>query len=374
MAYTAIKYEVDQDGIATMTLNRRAWSHLTPAVHCPVNQGAWTRAWARQTRRYPGKISVIATVLLATMTAPGMAQSVYPSRSIQITVPFTAGGGNDLVARMLADKLQKRWGQPVIVENKPGAGGNIGTEAMLRMPADGYTLLLATNTMTIQAHLFKATPYNVKTDFAPLAKLARTPFVLVVNPEKIPASDVAGLLSYMKANPGRLSYASVGVGTPHHLGMEWFKAVTGLDLVHVPYRGTAPALADMVAGHTQLMFVTVAAVTGLIEKGQLRALATPETKRLSILADVPTLEEAGVPGVEFSSWYGLLAKAGTPTAIQQTLSEAVLEIINEDDTKEKIVSAGFELSPDGPQETQRLLNADLDKWGAIIKRIGLKAE
>ena len=329
---------------------------------------------ARQTWRSLRRISVIATVLLATMIAPSMAQSVYPSRSIQITVPFTAGGGNDLVARMLADKLQKRWGQPVIVENKPGAGGNIGTEAMLRMPADGYTLLLATNTMTIQAHLFKATPYNVKTDFAPLGKIATTPFVLVVNPENIPVSDVAGLLSYMKANPARLSYASVGVGTPHHLGMEWFKAVTGQDLVHVPYRGTAPALADLVAGHTQLMFVTVSAVTGLIEKGQLRALATPDNQRRVTLADVPTLAEAGVPGIEFSSWYGLLAKAGTPTAIQQKLSEALLEIINESDIKEKIVSGGFELSPDGAEETQRLLNTDLDKWGAIIKKIGLKPE
>jgi tripartite-type tricarboxylate transporter receptor subunit TctC len=326
---------------------------------------------APKTCRSPRRISVIATVLLASMIVPSMAQSVYPSRSIQITVPFTAGGGNDLVARMLADKLQERWGQPVIVENKPGAGGNIGTEAMLRMPADGYTLLLATNTMTIQAHLFKATPYNVKTDFAALGKIATTPFALVVNPEKIPASDVAGLLSYIKANPGRLSYASVGVGTPHHLAMEWFKAVTGLDLVHVPYRGTAPALADLVAGHTQLMFVTVAAVTGLIEKGQLRALATPDNQRRVTLADVPTLAEAGVPGIEFSSWYGLLAKAGTPTA---TLSEALLEIISESNTKEKIVSAGFELSPDGPQETQRLLNEDLDKWGAIIKKIGLKPE
>jgi tripartite-type tricarboxylate transporter receptor subunit TctC len=354
--------------------SRRGSSYLTPAMRCPINQGAWTGTRARQTCRNPRKVSVIAAVLLAIMTAPSMAQSVYPSRSIQIIVPFTAGGGNDLVARMLADKLQKRWGQPVIVENKPGAGGNIGTEAMLRMPADGYTLLLATNTMTIQAHLFKATPFNVKTDFAPLGKIATTPFALVVTPEKIPANDVAGLLSYIKANPGRLSYASVGVGTPHHLGMEWFKAVTGLDVIHVPYRGTAPALADMVAGHTQLMFVTVAAVTGLIEKGQLRALATPENKRRSTLPDVPTLAEAGVPGIEFSSWYGLLAKAGTPTAIQQKLSEALLEIINEADTKDKIVSAGFELSPDGPQETQRLLNEDLDKWGAIIKKIGLKPE
>jgi tripartite-type tricarboxylate transporter receptor subunit TctC len=317
---------------------------------------------------------VIAAVLFASITAPAMAQSGYPSRSIQIIVPFTPGGGNDLLARVLADKLQKRWGQPVVVENKPGAGGNIGTEAMLRAPADGYTLLLATNTMTIQAHLFKVTAYDVRTDFAPLAKVATTPFALVVNPEKLPVNSVAELLSYIKSNPGRLSYASVGVGTPHHLGMEWFKAATGLDLVHVPYRGTAPALADVVAGHTQLMFVTVSAVTGLIEKGQLKALATAETKRLSTLPNVPTLTEAGVTGVDFGSWYGLLAKTGTPTAVQQKLSEALLEIIREDETKEKIVSAGFELSPDGPRETQLLLNAELDKWGVIIKRIGLKAE
>jgi tripartite-type tricarboxylate transporter receptor subunit TctC len=320
------------------------------------------------------KTSVLAAVLFASMTAQGMAQSTYPLRSIQIIVPFTAGGGNDLLARMLAEKLQKRWGQPVIVENKPGAGGNIGTEAMLRAPADGYTLLLATNTMTIQAHLFKATPYDVRRDFAPLAKVATTPFALVVNPEKLPVSNVAGLLSYMKANPGRLSYASVGVGTPHHLGMEWFKAATGLDLIHVPYRGTGPALADVLAGHTQLMFATVSAITGLVEKGQLKALATAETKRLSTLPDVPTLAEAGAPGIEFSSWYGLLAKGGTPTAVQQKLSEALLEIINEGDTRGRIIGAGFELSPDGPQETQRLLNAELDKWGTIIERIGLKAE
>ena len=247
------------------------------AVHSTINQGAWQKLRDRQVCRSPRKGSVIAAVVFASMTGQAMAQSVYPSRPIQIIVPFTAGGGNDLLARVLAEKLQKRWGQPVIVENKPGAGGNIGTEFMLRAPADGYTLLLATDTMTIQAHLQKTVPYNVRTDFAPLAKLATTPFALVINPEKLPVTNVAGLLNYMKANPGRLSYASVGVGTPHHIGMEWFKAVTALDLVHVPYRGTAPALADLVGGHTQLMFVTVSAVTGLIEKRQLRALATAET-------------------------------------------------------------------------------------------------
>jgi tripartite-type tricarboxylate transporter receptor subunit TctC len=320
------------------------------------------------------KLLVIAAVLFASMSSTGIAQSAFPSRSIQIIVPFSAGGGNDLLARVLAEKLQKRWGQPVIIENKPGAGGNIGTEAMLRAPADGYTLLLGTNTMAIQAHLSKTTPYDVRTDFAPLAKVAKSPFALVVNPEKLPVSSVIELLSYIKANPARLSYASVGVGTPHHLGMEWFKAATGVDLVHIPYRGTPPALADMLAGHTQLMFATVNAITGLVEKGQLKALATAETTRLSTMPAIPTLAEAGVPNVEFTAWYGLLAKAGIPAAVQQKLSEALLEIVNEGDTKDRISGAGFELSPDGPQETQRLLSAELDRWGAVIKRLGLKGE
>jgi tripartite-type tricarboxylate transporter receptor subunit TctC len=320
------------------------------------------------------KIAFAAIAFFIALTVHGIAQSTYPSRSIQIIVPFSAGGGNDLLARVLAEKLQKRWGQPVIVENKPGAGGNIGTEAMLRAPADGYTLLLGTNTMAIQAQLSKTTPYDVRTDFAPLAKVATSPFALIINPEKLPVSSVGELLAHLKANPTRLSYASVGVGTPHHLGMEWFKAATGVDLVHVPYRGTPPALGDIVAGHTQLMFITVNAIAALVEKNQLKALATAETKRLSTLPDLPTLAEAGVPDVEFNAWYGLLAKAGIPAAVQQKISEALLEIVNEPDTKDRIISAGFELSPDGPQETQRLLNAELDKWGAIVKRIGLKGE
>lgn len=320
------------------------------------------------------KIAFAAIALFIALTVHGIAQSTYPSRSIQIVVPFSAGGGNDLLARVLAEKLQKRWGQPVIVENKPGAGGNIGTEAMLRAPADGYTLLLGTNTMAIQAQLSKTTPYDVRSDFAPLAKVATSPFALIINPEKLPVSSVGELLAHLKANPTRLSYASVGVGTPHHLGMEWFKAATGVDLVHVPYRGTPPALGDIVAGHTQLMFITVNAIAALVEKNQLKALATAETKRLSTLPDLPTLAEAGVPDVKFNAWYGLLAKAGIPAAVQQKISEALLEIVNEPDTKDRIISAGFELSPDGPQETQRLLNAELDKWGAIIKRIGLKGD
>jgi tripartite-type tricarboxylate transporter receptor subunit TctC len=316
----------------------------------------------------------IALVLLLSLCVPAMAQSDYPSRPVQIIVPFAAGGGNDLLARVLADKLQKRWDQPVVVENKPGAGGNIGTEAMLRAPADGYTLLLATNTMAISPHLNKATPYDVRKDFTPLAKLAKTPFVLVVNDKKFPVANVSSLLAHAKANPGKLTYASVGVGTPHHLGMEMFKAVAGLDLVHVPYRGSGPALTDLMAGQTQLMFLTINAVMSFIEKGQLKALATPEARRMSILPDVPTMTEAGVPGIDFTAWYGILAKAGIPQSVQQKLSQALLEIINDRETKEKIISMGFEISPDDPQETQKLLNSEFDKWGTVTKSVGIKPE
>ena len=320
------------------------------------------------------KIPLFASVLLVSMSVPVTAQDDYPSRAIQMIVPFAAGGGNDLLARALADKLQKRWNQPVVVENKPGAGGNIGTEAMLRAPADGYTLLLATNTMAISPHLNKATPYDVRKDFAPIAKLAKTPFVLVVNGKNPPAGSIGDLISYAKANPGKLTYASVGVGTPHHLGMEMFKAAASIDLVHVPYRGSPPALTDLLAGQTQLMFLTINAAMALIERGDLKALATPEANRIALLRDVPTMAEAGVKGIDFTAWYGVVAKAGTPASVQQKLSQALLEIINDEDTKQKIISMGFEVSPDSPQETQRLLNSELDKWGAVTKSIGLKPE
>jgi tripartite-type tricarboxylate transporter receptor subunit TctC len=320
------------------------------------------------------KTTIIASVLLLSMSVTATAQDNYPSRPIQIIVPFAAGGGNDLLARTLGDKLQKRWDQPVVVENKPGAGGNIGTEAMLRAPADGYTLLLATNTMAISPHLNKATPYDVRKDFAPIAKLAKTPFVLIVNGKSSPVGSVGEVVSHAKANPGKLTYASVGVGTPHHLGMEMFKAAAKLDMVHVPYRGSPLALTDLLAGQTQLMFATINAVKALIEKGDVKALATPEAKRMSMLSDVPTMTEAGVPGVDFTAWYGVVAKAGTPASVQQKLSQAFLEIISDADTKQKIIGMGFEIAPDDPQETQRLLNSELDKWGMVTRSIGLKPE
>ena len=319
------------------------------------------------------KISLIASVLLVSMV-PVMAQDDYPSRPIQIIVPFAAGGGNDLLARALADKLQKRWNQPVVVENKPGAGGNIGTEAMLRAPADGYTLLLATNTMAISPHLNKTTPFDVRKDFAPVAKLAKTPFVLVVNGKNPPAGSIGNLISYARANPGKLTYASVGVGTPHHLGMEMFKAAASIDVVHVPYRGSPPALTDLLAGQTQLMFLTINAAMALIERGDLKALATPEAKRISLLRDVPTMAEAGISNIDFTAWYGVVAKAGTPASVQQKLSQALLEIIDDVDTRQKVIGMGFEISPDSPEETQRLLNSELDKWGAVTRSIGLKPE
>lgn len=320
------------------------------------------------------KIGIIATAFFASIATQAMAQSDYPSRPIQIIVPFSAGGGNDLLARALGERLQKRFGYTVVVENKPGAGGNIGAEALLRAPADGYTLLLATNTIAISPHLNKATSYDVRKDFAPLAKLAKTPFVLVINDKKMSARNVRDLVSYAKANPGKLTYGSVGVGTPHHLGMEMFKAVAGVDLVHVPYRGSGPALPDFLAGQIQLMYLTINAVTGLLQKGQLMALATPEPKRISTLPDVPTMVESGVSGVDFTAWYGVLAKAGTPEAVQQKLSQALLDLINEPDMKEKVISMGFEISPDGPQETQRLLNAEFERWGTVTRSVGIKTE
>jgi tripartite-type tricarboxylate transporter receptor subunit TctC len=319
-------------------------------------------------------LRMLAIVFAATLPFSGFAQTDYPTRPMRLIVPFTPGGGNDVLARVLADKLLKRWGQPVVVENRPGAGGNIGAEVVARSPADGYTLLLATNAMTIPPHITKSVPFDVRTDFAPIARLTTTPYALVVNSSKLPVKSIGEFVAFARAHPGRLSYASVGVGTPHHLGMEWFKLLTKIDVVHVPYRGSAPALMDLLAGQTQLMFITVNAIQAHIDKSELKALGVPEPKRISQLSDTPTIIEAGVAGFEFTAWYGVLVRAGTPAPVQGKLTQALLEIVNEPDSREKLVSSGFEITPAGPDEVQRLLHADYEKWGTIVRNAGIQPQ
>jgi tripartite-type tricarboxylate transporter receptor subunit TctC len=313
---------------------------------------------------------LLATFALAETAA---AQSEFPSRPIRLVVPFAAGGGNDLLARLLSSKLQAKWGQPVVVENKPGAGGNIGAEFVARAPADGYTLLLVTNTVTINPHLQKSVPFDARKDFAPIALLASTPFAIVVSPD-LPVRSVAELVAHARAHPGKLSYASVGIGTPHHLGMELFKSLTATNMVHVPYKGSVPALTDTATGQTQVMLVTINAAMPFIQGQKVRPLGVGERARVPTLPDVPTAIEAGVPGFEVSAWYAVLAPASTPAEVRQKLADAILQAIAEPDTREKLAPAGFELTPGDSSELRTLIAADYDKWGRVVANAGIKPE
>jgi len=313
----------------------------------------------------------LVTALLAPFSA--LTQTSYPARPIRLIVPFPPGGGNDLLARVLAEKLSPQLGQPVIVENRPGAGGNVGAESVVRAPPDGHTLLLGTNTLAINPHINKSTSFDVRTDIAAIARLTTTPFVLIV-PSRSPARSVGELIAQARENPGKLSYASVGVGSPHHLGMELLKTAAKIEITHVPYRGSGQALTDLSAGRTDLMLVTSNAAVPLAGHREIRILGVAERKRLAMLPEVPTLIEAGVTDFEVTAWYGLMVAAGTPQPIQQKLSEAVLAIIELPDVKERLIAIGFEITPAGRSETQRLLLAEFEKWGTIVRNAGIVPE
>jgi tripartite-type tricarboxylate transporter receptor subunit TctC len=320
-------------------------------------------------------MNLLKCVLALLCILPGLAvaQAEYPSRPIRIVVPFAAGGGNDILARAVAAKLQAKWGQPVIVENKPGAGGNIGAESVVRAPADGYTLLLATNTVTINPHVQKSVPFDVRRDLAPIALLASTPFLLVVNPE-LPVRSVSQLVDFARANPNRLSYASVGIGTPHHLGMELFRSLTGTTMTHVPYKGSVPALTDTATGQTQLMLATINAAMPFVQGNRLRPLGVGERQRLASMKDLPTIAEAGVPGFELTAWYAILAPAATPADVQRKLSDALLTAIREPDSRERLLPAGFEIMPGTPAELRSLIASDYEQWGRVVRNAGIKPE
>jgi tripartite-type tricarboxylate transporter receptor subunit TctC len=290
---------------------------------------------------------------------PALAQSdaAFPARPIRLVVPFAAGGGNDLLARVISQRLQTAWGQPVLVDNKPGAGGNIGADFVAKSAPDGHTLLLATNTLTINPAIFATIPFDVRQDFAPVALAAATPFVLLVNNE-LPVKSVRELIAHARAKPGKLSYASVGIGTPHHLGMELFKSLTGTDIVHVPYKGSVTSLTDLSSGQVQVMLASINA----------------EPKRIESARDLPTVIESGVPGYEITAWYAVLAPARTPPEIVRKLGDEIFKVMGESDTRERLRPAGFEIVRGNAAELRALISSDIDKWAGVVKSAGIKPE
>jgi len=315
-----------------------------------------------------------AGALLATFALLSHAQAPYPTKPIRIVVPFPAGGTTDILARAVAQKLTETLGQSVVVDNRPGAGGNIGAELVAKSPPDGYTLLMGTvGTHAINPSLYAKMPYDHVKDFVPVILVAGVPNVLVVNPS-VPANSVQELIAYIKANPGKVNFASSGSGTSIHLSGELFKTMAGVSMTHVPYKGSTPALTDLMGGQVQLMFDNLPSSLPQIKAGKLRALAVTSAQRASALPDVPTVAEAGLPGFEASSWFGLLAPAGTPKDIVTKLNAEVAKWLATPEAREKLASQGAIAAGQSPDDFTRHIAAETAKWQKVVKESGAKVD
>jgi tripartite-type tricarboxylate transporter receptor subunit TctC len=318
------------------------------------------------------RLLMLGIAALGMATFEQAAAEQYPTRPIHWIVAFPAGGANDTVARIIGQYLSERLGQAFIIENKAGAGGNIGTQAALNAPADGYTLLFAAPHNVINATLYKKIPFNFLRDMTPIAGIARTPNIMEVNPS-VPAKTVAEFIAYAKANPGKINMASAGTGTAIHLSGELFMAMTGVKLVHVPYRGGAPALTDMIGGQVQVMFDNLPSSMAHIQSGKLRALAVTTLTRAPALPEVPSVAET-VPGYEAGIWYGVVAPKGTPPEIIEKLSTAFNAALADPKIKARLADLGCTPMPMAPAEFGALLATETEKWAKVIQFSGASVE
>ena len=303
-------------------------------------------------------------------SAPAAAQAVYPSKTITIVVPFAAGGTTDILARIVGQALTAELGQTVIVDNRAGAGGNIGAQVAAKAPADGYTLFMGTvGTHAINASLYKKMPFDPIKDFAPLTRVANVPNLLVANPAQ-PFKTVKELIAYAKANPGKLNFGSSGNGSSIHLSGELFKSMAKVDMQHVPYKGSAPAVTDLLGNQIAMMFANMPSAIQHVRSGKLRAIAVTTAKRSPELPDVPTIAEAGVPGYEATSWFGLFAPAATPPAVIARLNTAIVKVLANPDVKKKINDQGAEVYSETPQQFATFIQNETVKWGKVVKDSG----
>lgn len=306
------------------------------------------------------------------MQAHAAAQS-YPSRPVRFIVPFPPGGGNDIVGRIVAQRLSEALGVPVIVDNRGGAGGTIGTDITSKAPPDGHTLLVNNISLAVNATLIPKLPYDTLKDLAPVSLLGRQPNVLVV-PPSLPADSVKELLALARAKPGQMTYGSGGIGTASHLATEMLKLMTRTDLVHVPYKGLGPALTDLLGGRVQLIISTLASALPQVRAGKLKPLAVTTAGRSAFLPDLPTVAEAGVPGYEFSTWYGLLVPGATPMAIVERLNAETVKILGSPSLKEQLAAQGLEATPSSPAGFSAYLKSEVAKWGQVVKASGAKPD
>jgi len=319
-------------------------------------------------------VRFLLTFLLLLFVSLEAGAQPYPARPVTFVVPFAPGGGTDISARTVAAKLQQKWGQGVLVENRGGAGGVIGTDVVAKAKPDGYTLLIANVGITsINPVLYARLPYDPDKAFTPVSLICELPFVLMASP-KFPPNSVKELVAYAKANPEKVTYASSGQGGSPHLTAELFQLLTGTKMTHVPYKGGGPAMTDLMAGHVDILFASVLEGSGHIRAGKLKGLAVTHANRNPAIPDVPTIAEAGVKGGESGSWIALLAPAGTPAAVVSKINSDVKEAVADPAVAEKLVSQGAVPQASTPQELQALIDKDLARYGKIIRDKGLKAE
>ena len=319
------------------------------------------------------QISLCAVAAVTAFATPGFAQT-YPAKPIRIVVHFPPGGPTDLVARTLGQKLNEAWSQQVIIDNRPGAAGIVGVENVVRAPPDGYTLLFATGgSMSITPAIGTKVPYNVFTDLAPISLLVINPQILVLHPS-VPVNSVRELIKFAKSKPGQINYASVGPGSPNHLGMELLKHMTGIDMVHIPYKGTAPAVTDLLGGQVSLMFNSMPSVLPYVRSGRLKGIAVGSAKRSPAAPDIPTVAEAGVPGFQYVTWYGLVAPAATPKDVIVKINGEVVRAMQDKEVAQRLIREGAEPAPGTPDALAKYMRSEYDQWKKTIAQAKLKLD
>jgi tripartite-type tricarboxylate transporter receptor subunit TctC len=312
--------------------------------------------------------------LVSVMAPQARAQAGYPSHNIKLLVPYPAGGTTDLLGRLVADQIKSGLNAVVVVENKPGAATTIGAEQVARSEPDGYTIMIATSTtLAINKSLYKKLPYDPVKDFAAISLVAAVPFALIINPG-IPAKTLAEFIAYAKANPG-LAYGSAGNGSPHHLGAEMLRSEAGIDIRHVPYRGSVPAMLDVIAGHIPFMVVDLQPALQQIREGKIRVLGVTTSKRVAAAPDIPTLAEGGLPGYELVAWQGIVAPSGTPRPIVDALAAQITKLLSDPETKAKLTTLSLEALPGStPDSFAAFIKSEVDRWADIVKKSGAELE
>lgn len=321
----------------------------------------------------PALRALAAALVFAALPAAAQAPA-YPVKPVRIINPFAPGGATDQLARLMAQKLSELWGQSVVVENRPGASGAIGLEAVAKSPPDGYTLAIATQTThAANPALFAKLPYDPVRDFAPLTLAGSTPLALMVQPS-LPVTDVSSLIAYLRANPGKLTYASGGNGTSQHLTMELLKSMTGTFVVHIPYKGAGPALVDFLGGQTNIMFDNLPTAMPHVKSGKVRALAVSTAKRSALAPELPTMAESGLSGFDLATWFAFFAPAATPKEITTKIAADMQRVLAQPDVKERLLAAGVDVVGSTPEELARFQRAEMEKWARIVKDSGAKVD